>query len=577
MAHFQSKEEGMLRKSVVYTLFALLVAASMVLSGCGGTPPVITQISSGDTPAASLTPQPSPTAVAAKKVATIIWLQEFDSLNPMYSNMWYSTVTQQLWDCWAWNFDEKNDPVPYLVTEIPSVQNGGISADGKTITLHLRDGLKWSDNVPLTSEDFRFTWAMSVDSHNTVASAYPYNKMTSVEAPDPKTVVIHFADPFAPWIVMWKGIIPAHILQPVFDAAGTLDKAEWNLKPTVGCGPYVFAKWESSSYARFTINSNYWGQKPKIDEIFFRFVPDNTAQTASLKTGDGDLGTFFPYSDVPALKNAGLSIITEPNGQNEGLFFVINPNVGNPGLADVSVRKAIAMAIDRESINKNLMLGLTNVPASYWDSLPFYNNPPVQNYPYDPVAANALLDQAGWQLGSDGVREKNGIRLDLTYGTTTGQPRQDVQAVLKQQLAAVGIKVELQSYESDTFFAQDGPAAKGQVDIMEWTDGPSIPDPDIYYWYCNEIPTADYPAGSNWQYLCDNELDALLTKQTTQVDPVERQKTISQINQIFHDKVYWLGLWQEPDRWAVNPRLTGVKFSGVTPFFNISEWDLSPK
>jgi peptide/nickel transport system substrate-binding protein len=144
-------------------------------------------------------------------------------------------------------------------------------------------------------------------------------------------------------------------------------------------------------------------------------------------------------------------------------------------------------------------------------------------------------------------------------------------------LAAVGIKVELQSYESDTYFAQDGPAAKGKVDIMEWTDGPSVPDPDVYYWYCNEIPTADYPAGSNWQYVCDQELDALLLKQTTQVDPAERQKTISQINQIFYDKVYWLGLWQEPDRWAVSSQLTGVKFSGVTPFFNITDWDLKGK
>ena len=546
----------MSRKSFLYTVLATLIVTSLVLGGC-----------------ASGAKSNSPTG----KVATIIWGQDFDSLNPMYSNMWFSTVTQQLWDCWAWNFDEKNEPIPYMVTEIPSIQNGGLSADGKTITLHLRDGLKWSDNEPLTSADFRFTWAMHVDSHNTVASAYPYDKVASVDTPDPKTVIIHFDTPFAPWISLWHGIIPAHVLQPVFDSQGTLDKAAWNLAPTVGCGPYVFAEWQKASYARFTINNNFWGPKPKINEIFFRIVPDTAAQTAAMKNGDGVLSTFFPYSDVPVLEKAGLKITTEPNGENEGFFFVINPQVGNPGLADVAVRKAIAMAINRDGINKDLMLGLTKTPASYWDSLPFYNNPPLKNYPYDPQGAKKLLDQAGWVVNSDGVREKNGVKLDLTYGTTISEIRQNVQAVVQQQLAAVGIKVELQSYESDTFFAQDGPAAKGKIDIMEWTDGPTLPDPDVYYWYCSEIPTADNPSGSNWQYVCDKPLDALLLKQTTQVDPNERQKTISQINQIFYDQIYWLGLWQEPDRWAVSPQLTGVKFSGVTPFFNITDWNLTGK
>jgi len=547
------------RKSALYSVFALLVVTSLLLVGCGG----------------------AKTTSAASKVATFIWTQEFDSLNPMYSNMWFSDVTQQLWDCWAWNFDQNNEPVPYLVTEMPSSTNGGISADGKTITLHLKAGLKWSDKVALTSEDFRFTWAMHVDSHNTVASAYPYDKMTSVEAPDPRTVVIHFDAPFAPWIIMWKGIIPAHILQPVFDSQGTLDKADWNMKPTVGCGPYVFAEWESGSFARFTINNNFWGTKPKIGEIFFRFVPDDAAQIAALTASDGDLGTFISYNDIPKLKTAGINVVTQPSGYDEGMFFLDDTanQKGNPGLRDVAVRKAIAMGINRDAIDHDLLLGMTKVPASYWDSLPFYNNPPLQNYAYDPDGAKKLLDQAGWvDSNGDGVRDKGGVELVLKYGTTVREIRQDVQAVVQQQLAAIGIKVDIQSIADDLYFSQDGPAAKGEIDIMEWSDGPSgFPDPDIYYWLCSEIPTADYPAGGNWFYTCDKQLDALIQQQTTEVDSAARQKTISQINQIMFDQVYWLGLWQDPDVWAIGPRLQNVKFSGVTPFFNITEWDLTSK
>jgi peptide/nickel transport system substrate-binding protein len=582
-------------KRFTITFLMILTAISLVLAACtpqatstpaaAPTSESVTQPTTESMPAATQAPpteaQPTPTqpAPAERKVATFIWTQEFDSLNPLYTSEWFSSVTQQLWLAWAWDYDENNDVHPRLVTEIPSEENGGISADGKTITLHLRDDIKWSDGTPITSDDFVFTYKMAIDPKNAVYTSYPYDQVQNIEASDPKTVVMTFEQPFAPWqATFWKGILPAHILQPVYDAEGTIDNADWNLKPTVGCGPYVFSEWESGSYARFVVNDNYWGEKPKIDEIFMRFVPDDASQVAALQANDGDLGTFIAYSDVPKLKDAGIQIITARSGYNEGWFFYLDPEKGNPGLLDVNVRKAIAMSVDREAINRDLLLGLTNVPASYWDALPFYNTPPLQNYPYDPEAAKALLDQAGWvDSNGDGVRDKDGKDLELTYGTTIREIRQDTQAVVQQQLAKVGIKVDLVSYDADVFFAgyaDDGPAATGQVDIMEWSDSSSFPDPDYYYWLCSEIPSAENPSGANWQALCDEELDGLFKLETTQVDVNERQKTFAKINQIFYDKVYWLGLWQDPDVWAIGPRLQNVKLSGVTPFFNITEWDL---
>jgi peptide/nickel transport system substrate-binding protein len=112
------------------------------------------------------------------------------------------------------------------------------------------------------------------------------------------------------------------------------------------------------------------------------------------------------------LQDAGLSIVTEPSGYNEGLFFVVSEEKGHPAMLDVNVRKAFAMAIDREAINKDLLLGLTKVPASYWDALPFYNDPPLQNYPYDLEAAKKLLDEAGW-VDSNG--DGSGIKMGLSW------------------------------------------------------------------------------------------------------------------------------------------------------------------
>ncbi|MGB9585817.1 MAG: ABC transporter substrate-binding protein, partial [Anaerolineales bacterium] len=171
---------------------------------------------------------------AKPKVATFIFTEEFDNLNPLYTNMWFSQITFQLWNGWAWNFDEKNEPVPYLVKELPTLENGGISSDGKTITLKLREDLKWSDGTPLTSEDFLFTKEMTLSPKNAVASTYPYDKLAALETPDKYTVVMKFDEPFAPWqATFWKGILPAHILKPIFEKEGTIDNAEWNLKPTV--------------------------------------------------------------------------------------------------------------------------------------------------------------------------------------------------------------------------------------------------------------------------------------------------------------------------------------------------------
>lgn len=569
----------MSRKSVWYTLFAFLATASLVLSGCGGNQ--VTPATTGNTPVSPGDTQPAPTPVQEKKVATLIFTQEFDNLSPLYSSMWFVWTTWQMFDHWAWEFDQENKPFPRLVTEIPSIGNGGVSADGRVITMHLRPDLKWSDNTPLTAEDFIFTWQMAVSPQNTVATTYPYDMIESVEAPDAQTVVVTFIDPFAPWLAnLWHGILPSHILVPVYAAEGTIDNADWLKNPTVGCGPYNFVEWESGSFARFVRNENYWGTPAKIDEIFIRFVPDEASQTQALKAGDADLGTFIAYSDVPGLQDAGLNIVIEPSGYNEFIFFMVNAEKSHPALLDVRVRKAIALAINRDGINQDLFYGLTKTPASFWDALPDYNNPPLTPYPYDPEEAKRLLDDAGWiDSNGNGIRDKNGIELEISHATTIREVRQDVQAIMQQQLAEVGIQLDVNPVDDTLFFgsyADNGPAARGEFDLQEWSDGPLFPDPDIYYWLCDQIPNDNNPTGENWFYLCDPELDRLIRLQSTQVDPAARQQTIAQINQIFYDQVYILGMWQDPDVYAVGPHLQNVKFSGVTMFYNIAEWDLVP-
>jgi peptide/nickel transport system substrate-binding protein len=527
------------------------------------------------------TEEPMAEEPAGPKIVTFAWTQEPDSLNPFYTDMWFSAILQQLYLCWAWEYDDQNLPYPHLVQEIPSLENGGLSEDGLTITLNLRDDIFWSDGTPITSADFKFTYDTIMDDANAVNSQYPYDYLDSVDTPDAQTVVMNFSEPFAPWQAnFWRGILPAHVLQPVYDADGNISEAEWNHAPTVGCGPYVFGDWESGSFMQFVKNENYWKGEPNIDEIFLQFVPDDAAQTAALMAGDADLGTFPPLSDIPGLQDAGLTVFSVNGGYSEGWFYNMR-DMASPAARDPVVRQAVAMAIDREAIVNDLLLGLSEPAETFWDALEAsgYVSPDITPWEYDPEGAIALLDEAGYvDTDEDGIREDaDGNPLTLIHGTTIREIRQDIQAVAQQQLRDIGIDLQIQSWDSDIFFGSyedAAPPAVGDVDIMEWSDSTYFPDPDSDYWLCSQLPDDENPFGYNY-FGCDEELDALFQAQLVETDPAKRVELFHEISKYMHDNVYWFGLYVDPDMWLVNSDLTGVKFSGVTPFFNIMEWDIA--
>jgi peptide/nickel transport system substrate-binding protein len=575
-------EENFMQRK--HLLFTVLMIASLVLSACA----------TASTPAAVVTEEPvveQPTAVppvesAEKKVATFIWTQEFDNLSPIYTNMWFVSVIYPAYMCSTWLFDDQNNAFPYLVAEIPSAENGGLSEDGRTFTLSLRDDIVWSDGEPITSADFKFTYDMIMSDKNAVNTRSPYNQIESFETPDERTVVITFEDTFAPWLAtLFSGsssgtpIIPEHILRPVFDAEGTLDNADWNIAPTVGCGPFVFEEWQSGSFARFVANDNFWLDRPMLDELFFQFVPDDASMIAALVAGDGDVGTFPAYSDIPALQEAGVTILNSFSGYNEGIYINMHAEKGNPVLKDVRVRQAIAYAFNREKLVQDLLLGLTGVAATDWDVSPWVD-PTIAPYPYDPEKAKALLAEAGWtDTNGDGTVDKDGVELILKWGTTNREVRQNTQAVGQQDLAAVGIGTELLSYEFDLFFSGyqlDGPSANFSLDLIEYSDSPDFPDPNTAIWNCSDIPSDENPAGTSPTGLCDEKLDGLFLKQRTQVNFEERQQTFFEITRYIYDNAFWIGLWLDPDQFMFSDRMMNVKMSGATPFFNITEWDLTP-
>jgi peptide/nickel transport system substrate-binding protein len=551
------KQKPVLVLLVILTLFALSLTACQ-----------------SETPSAG-----EPETSGEPKVVTFAWTQEPDSMNPWYSNMWYSVVLMDLNLCGAWLSDNANVAFPYLAKEIPSVDNGGVSEDGLTITINLVEDAYWSDSTPITSDDFLFTYDMIMDDANAVDSKYPYDYITSLEAPDEYTVVMTFEEPFAPWLAnFWKFVLPKHVLEPIFEAEGSIENAEWNLAPTVGCGPFSFDKWESGSFISFVRNDNYWGDPAKLDKLVFQFVPDDAAQTAALVAGDADVGFWPPYEDIPAFREAGLEVVTQASGYNEGWFFNLRPDSASPGIQDLNVRKAIAMGLDRVT-NTDIRLNVVKPTETFWAGLPAYESPDIVPYEYDPAAATQLLEDKGYvDSDGDGIREDlNGDPLVITQCNTTKEERVSYQAVAQQQMLAIGIDLQTNAIDADILFesyTNDGPAAVGDCDIMQWSDASYFPDPDNDYWLCSQVPTDENPWGYNY-FVCDEYLDGLFQQQLSTVNAEARTAIFHDITKYMHDNLYYLGIWEDPDVWIVNPAITGYKFSGVTPFYNIAEWDLT--
>ena len=567
-------------------LLALAVVASMVLAACGGgAEPAAPEQPAAPAPQEPAAPAPEqPAAPTFSGTVTITFVQEPDNLNPLYTSMYFSQITRELWLKGLWNFDENANPIPVLAKEIPSVENGGLSADGKTITIKLRDDVTWSDGEPLTADDFVFTYDMIMSDKNTPQGRYPYEEyVESVTAPDATTLVVTFNEPFAAWLTsIFYWVLPKHILQPVFDADGTIDNAEWNRNPTVGVGPFVLSEWETGSHLAFKANPN-WIKLPKIEQVFIRIVPDDAAQEAAIIAGDTDFGVFLSSDQIEKLEADGtVKVVPVASGYNEAWFLNVNPETAHPAMLDVNVRKAIALATDRFTIVKDLLVESINpVNVTYWDNTPPYQTDILEPYPYDPEQAKQLLDAAGWvDSNGDGTRDKDGVELVLRYITNQRELRKNVQAVVQQQWSLVGIGAELVNYSSDVYwngYNDGGPQAQGLYEIAEYSSVQNaFPDPDASSgWVCDQIASADNPDGANWQGYCNPQIDDLMKQQATTLDPVARKALYDQIEKIIYDDYVYIGVWKDPDLWSINNRVQNVKLSGVFPFWNVEEWEVS--
>jgi peptide/nickel transport system substrate-binding protein len=501
--------------------------------------------------------------------AVVLLPEPPDTLNPLYARSWSARALQDLFLAGLWRQDDRLGLVPELAAEVPTRANGGISEDGLTITIRLRDDVFWSDGEPLTGADVVFTYEMALAEGNDLPTRFPYDGFVDeVAAPEARTVLVRLARPFAPWpTALFPFVLPRHVLEPVFAHEGALDLAVWNRVPSVSSGPFVYARQEGGDLL-FEANPRYWRGGPGLDRVRVRVVAEMAARWAALGTGTADFAPLlWPEAQTEMLPPGGVRLLTSASGYIETLLFNLDPRTGHSSLQEPRVRAALAQALVREQVCAALPGGQA-LPAATLVSGTVFEDPALATPVPSPEQAGQRLDEAGWRdEDGDGVRERAGVALALRYMVPEGEvDRAAVQALVTEMFAGVGVR--LQEVPPDA-----GPpwASAAGWDVAQWAaQPPGYPDPDDPRWLCVEAR----PDGANPAGVCDEDLDRLLVTQAATTDPDARAALLLQVQERARQEAWWVPLCRWQDAWAVSERLSGPRPWRGGPFWNVWEWQV---
>ncbi len=499
-------------------------------------------------------------------------------------------------------YDENGNMVPWLAEEIPTVANGGVSEDLTTITWKLKEGIKWSDGTDLTADDVVFTanYCMAPDGGCQGLAAFA--DVANVEALDPLTVKITFDKPkpfpYGPFVGATTPIIQRAQFENCVGAKAP-ECTEQNFNP-VGTGPFRVVEFRANDVITMEANPNYRDpDKPHFATLTFKGGGDAAAAArAVLETGEFDYAWNLQID--PAIlsqmaKGGKGTVISAFGTAVERLMVNLtnpDPALGekrstleggpHPFLTDPAVRRALSLAIDRNLLAEvgygaagQATCNVVPAPAIYVSTA---NDECLVQ---DIAKANAILDEAGWLPGPDGIRQKDGVRLSILYQTSTNAVRQDTQALIKQWWSEIGVETELKNIDAAVFFGGDQSSPdtfqKFYADIEMYTNLFDGTDPETYMksWTCEEIPSpANNWLGSNMPRYCNPEYDALWAKLAATGPLEERAEIVKQLNDMLVQDGAMIPLIHRGRVSAHANSLTGVKLNTWdSEMWNVADWD----
>jgi len=476
---------------------------------------------------------------------TVLGHQEVASLHPDDAGPTvHFVVVTQLFNA-LMEMDENFQFNPVLAEAAPEIAD-----DGLTYTFRLRSGVTFHDGAPFTSADVKYTYEWYMDPANNAVNANELDSVAAVETPDEQTVVVRLKQPNAAFNaqVASKFIVPAAY-------HGEVGKEEFATKP-VGTGPFKLKEWRAAEFTLLEAFDEHFRGRPNFDEFRLNVVPEPSVREIALETGEADSSAWplLPESDQRLAETGNFTTYVT---QNLALnHFPLNNT--NPILAERPVRQAMMHAIDRQAVADDIFAGAAVVAtANLSPALEAFHTAEVTEYPFDPERAAALLDEAGWTAGADGVREKDGQPLSFVCTTITGdQVRRPEAEVVQQYLRDVGIEMTLEEAPVATILER---LRNAQMDaaLFNWTYGGDQGDPDASV-------TLRSDGVNNFSQYKNPRVDELLDQGLREVDPAARVAPYQEIQRIVADDVPFLYMLFLTSYTHIANRVKGVPESALS-------------
>ena len=568
-------------------MLAMFILLGVLLFGCG--PQEATQAPGIEQPATeeAAPPEPAP----EKTSITILIPDNPVAFNGINTDTGYEQALGELVMLSLAETDPEGNIFPELAAEIPTIENGGVEFDEETwtmsVTWKLRDDVYWADGEQVTADDVVFTWDALVEAGAWIP-AMDYTE--SVEKIDDFTFKVNYYEGyvFPNYKLQFGGedffVYPEHYCDA---EAGFY---EWNCDDQpLSSGPYILEEWVADDHLTFVRNPNYFEEgKPYIDEVIFRIVPEETVKQAIMLEGDADLHFWpaEPASDVYKQPGNGTVWAKSPTERwvmrlIPNLYVKGDRSTLHPFLSDTRVRQALRMAIDVDTIIEDIFHGYGE---PVWTE--FFRPPYVCDIPrpkYDPEAAAALLEEAGWtDTDGDGIRECHGcpnaeegtvMKMEFAIYAEYGETLELAQQLIAENWKAIGVDTELQMIEGAIMWAEEedgGTEIAGKFEMDMWDDGYPGIDPSDFIW-------SMYYSGSDWNYgrWANEEMDALIDEFYT-LDEEYRKEVACEMAEILDDELPQILLFSTLEMHGLSERLQGVRPSVNDPVtWNIADWTVS--
>ncbi|HEV8674378.1 MAG TPA: peptide ABC transporter substrate-binding protein [Methylomirabilota bacterium] len=494
-------------------------------------------------------------------------------------------------------FDPDGNLIPVLAAEIPSVQNGGVARDGRSVTWRLKPGVQWHDGKPFTADDVVFNWEYAADPATGTVTLDSYRGIERIDKLDSHTVKLSFAKPVPFWAEPFCGgrgmMIPKHLFEAY--KGGKSREAPTNLKP-VGTGPYKIVDFKPGDSIRAEINPNYHvANRPFFDQFELKGGGDAvSAARAVIQTGEYDWAWNLQVEDdilkrmeqggkgrVEIAPASGIEHVqvnqSDPWTEVEGERASAKST--HPFLTDPAVRQALSLLVDRASIHEQIYGRQGQATANFLNTPSRFASRNTK-WEFNLDRANQILDQAGWKRGSDGIRAKDGKRLKVLYQTSINAARQKTQAIVKAAATKAGIEVELKSVVGSVFFSTDpgNPDTYYHffADLQMYTTSMDFPDPQSFM---IQFTSWEISAKENkWQRRNktrwrNDEYDRLWRASEAELDPVKRAANFVRMNDLLIQNVVVVPIIWRNNVSAGSLKLKGTELSGWdSDFWRLPYW-----